>query len=211
MQWSHTRREFLTAAVGANVAVLLAPAWLRAQTDAEDPRVARVLADIIGIDMHNHVTPAEARPQQGPKEQQKSQPTLELADEIKRSGLTAVCAAFRLDFNASDPYATFLRGLTAIDGLLGKDRLTRALNLKDLQTAHQKGQPAIVQSIEGAHFLEGHLDRVDEVYKHARPARPRVCCMIKSRQSVVPLRRQSTFPRTRSAWRPDCLSRRRRR
>ena len=39
------------------------------------------------------------------------------------------------------------------------------MNLKDLQAAHDKGQPAIVQSIEGAHFLEGHLERVEEVYK----------------------------------------------
>ena len=99
------------------------------------------------------------------KEQQKPQSNLDLADEIKRSGLTAVCAAFRLDFNASEPYARFLQGLTAVDGLLGKDRLTRAMNLKDLQAAHDKGQPALVQSIEGAHFLEGHLERVEEVYK----------------------------------------------
>jgi len=57
MKSSHTRREFLTGAVGANVAVLLAPEWLRAQADTEDPRVAEVLAGTIGIDMHNHVTP----------------------------------------------------------------------------------------------------------------------------------------------------------
>jgi membrane dipeptidase len=165
MHANHTRRGFLTAAVGANVAGLLAPAWLRAQTNTEDPRVAEVLAGTIGIDLHNHVTPSGARPEQGPKEQQKPQTNLDLADEVKRSGFTAVCAAFRLDFNASDPYAVFLRGLTAIDGLLAKDRLTRASNLKDLQTAHDKGQPALIQSIEGAHFLEGHLERVEEVYK----------------------------------------------
>ncbi|WZO98948.1 membrane dipeptidase [Isosphaeraceae bacterium EP7] len=167
MQSSHTRRDFLTAAVGANVALVLAPAWLRAQTDAEDPRVERVLVDTIGIDIHNHVNvnAPGARPQQGPKDQQKPQPALDLADEIKRSGLSAVCAAFRLDFNASDPYATFLQGLDAIDGQLAKDRITRALNLNDLKTAHEKGQPTIVQSIEGAHFLEGHLDRVEAVYK----------------------------------------------
>jgi membrane dipeptidase len=165
MRWSHTRRDFLAGAVGANLAALLAPGWLRARADSEDPRVAQILADTIGIDMHNHVTPVGAGPQQVAKEQQKSQSTLDLADEIKRSGFTAVCAAFRLDFNASDPYATFLRGLDSIDGLLTKDRLTRALSLKDLQTAHDKGQPAIVQSIEGAHFLEGHLERVEEVYR----------------------------------------------
>jgi membrane dipeptidase len=165
MHANHTRRGFLTAAVGANVAGLLAPAWLRAQADTEDPRVAEVLAGTIGIDMHNHVTPAGARPEQAPKEQQKPQSNPDLADEVKRSGFTAVCAAFRLDFNASDPYAVFLKGLTAIDGLLAKDRLTRVSNLKDLQPAHDKGQPALVQSIEGAHFLEGHLERVEEVYK----------------------------------------------
>ncbi len=168
MQWTHTRREFLARAVGANVAMLLAPEWLRAHTEQEDPRVAEVLSGTIGIDMHNHVTPGGARPEQGrkdQKDQQKSQPNLDLADEIKRSGLTAVCAAFRLDFNAREPYARFTQGLTAIDGLMGKDGLTRAMNLKDLQVAHDKGQPAIVQSIEGAHFLEGHLERVEEVYK----------------------------------------------
>ena len=168
MQWSHSRREFLARAVGANVAVLLAPEWLRAQAEQEDPRVAEVLSGTIGIDMHNHVTPGGERPEQGrkdQKDQQKSQTNLDLADEIKRSGLTAVCAAFRLSFNAREPYATFLQGLTAVDGLMGKDRLTRAMNLKDLHVAHDKGQPAIVQSIEGAHFLEGHLERVEEVYK----------------------------------------------
>jgi hypothetical protein len=40
-----------------NIAALLAPEWLRAQTNTEDPRVAEVLAGTIGIDMHNHVVP----------------------------------------------------------------------------------------------------------------------------------------------------------
>lgn len=40
----------------------------------------------------------------------------------------------------------------------------RALNLKDLQTAHDQRQPIIVQSVEGAQFIEGRLDRVEEAY-----------------------------------------------
>ena len=139
MKWCHTRREFLTGAIGANAAILVAPSWLRAQADTEDPRVAEILSGTLGIDMHNHVTPGGERPQQGRKAQEKSQPSLDLAEEIKRSGLTAVCAAFRLSFNASDPYGTFSKGLTAIDGLVGKGGLTRALTLKDLQSAHDKG------------------------------------------------------------------------
>ena len=37
--------------------------------------------------------------------------------------------------------------------------------MKDLQTAHDQGQPVIIQSAEGAQFVEGHLERVEESYK----------------------------------------------
>jgi hypothetical protein len=65
MRWSHTRREFLTGAVGANVAVLFSSQWLPAQADAGDPRVAEVLAGTIGVDMHNHVTPGGGKAKTG--------------------------------------------------------------------------------------------------------------------------------------------------
>ena len=32
-------------------------------------------------------------------------------------------------------------------------------------TAHKKGQPAVIQAVEGCHFLQGHLERVEEAYK----------------------------------------------
>jgi hypothetical protein len=113
MQWNQTRREYLTGALGANDAVLLAPEWLQVRAEKADPRVAEVQSGTIGVDMHNPVTPGGTRPEQGRKEQQKPQSSLDLADQIKRSGLTAVCAAFHLDFNAREPYARFLQGLTA--------------------------------------------------------------------------------------------------
>ena len=63
-----------------------------------------------------------------------------MAKELKRSGLTAVCASFVLDFTPDDkPGAArdkFLRWLTAIDAQLEKEHIHRALNLKDLQAAH---------------------------------------------------------------------------
>ncbi len=42
--------------------------------------------------------------------------------------------------------------------------MRRALTLKDLQSAHDQGKPTIVQSVEGAQFIEGRLERVGEVY-----------------------------------------------
>ena len=156
-----TRRELLASMAGA---MAIDPEWLRA-----------VMPGTIGIDMHNHVYPAgtEPHPQRGgqqPRQQEQQQaPGLLLAEELKLSGLTAVCASFVLDFAQNDKPGdardNFRRWISAIDAELEKGHLRRALNLKDLQTAHDQGQPTIVQTVEGAHFIEGHLDRVEGVYK----------------------------------------------
>ncbi|MGA7413089.1 MAG: membrane dipeptidase [Bryobacteraceae bacterium] len=168
-----SRRGFLTTAVGTGGAVLLAPAWLNAAGDGADPRVAQVMSRTIGVDMHNHVYPAgtEPHPQQGPprQEEQPQTPGLFIAEELKKSGLTAVCASFVLDFapnkKPGDARDNFLRWLTAVDAQLEEGHIRRALNLKDLQAVRDHGRPTIVQTVEGSHFIEGHLDRVEEVYK----------------------------------------------
>jgi membrane dipeptidase len=168
-----SRREFVTTAVAAAGTMMLGPMWLNAAADGVDPRIARVMSKTIGIDMHNHVYPAGTEPHprgqlQRPGEQQQA-PALFIAEELKQSGLTAVRASYVLDFAQNDKPGdardNFLRWLTAIDAQLEKGHMQRALNLKGLQTAHDHGEPTIVQTVEGSHFIEGHLDRVAEVYK----------------------------------------------
>jgi membrane dipeptidase len=51
------------------------------------------------------------------------------------------------------------------DRLLAKNQIRRALNLKDLENADAQRQPIIIQSAEGAQFIEGKLERVEEAYK----------------------------------------------
>jgi len=168
-----SRREILTTATVTGGVLLVGSASLSSASDAEDPRIAQVLSRTIGIDMHNHVYPAgtDPRPQQGPGRQQEQPqaPELSLAAELKQSGLTAVCASYVMDFapnfKPGDARNNYLQWLTAIDAQLAKEHMRRALNLKDLQAAHDRAQPTIVQTVEGSHFIEGHLDRVEEVYK----------------------------------------------
>ena len=167
--------------------MLVGPAWLSALDDEPDPHVAQVITRTIAIDMHNHVYPAgtEPRPRRGPQaglppggtpqggqprtQELQQAPELLIPEELKRSGLTAVCASFVLDFAANekpgDAREKLLSWFTAVDAQLEKGHIRRALNLKDLQTAHDHRQPTIVQTVEGAMFIEGHLDRVEEVYK----------------------------------------------
>jgi membrane dipeptidase len=145
-----SRRELLAAAVGAGGAMLLGPVWLHAAGDGADPRVAQITSRTIAVDMHNHVYPAgtEPHPQPGQRPRQQDQqqaPELSIAEELRRSGLTAVCASFVLDFvpnnKPGDARDAFLCWLTAIDAQLKMGHIHRALNLKDLEAAHGRGQP----------------------------------------------------------------------
>jgi membrane dipeptidase len=170
---SHSRRRFLTRAAVAGGAVLFSPSWLQAADDV-DPRVAQILSRTIGIDMHNHVYPAgtEPQPQNGQSQQRLKPPQgppLLIAEELKQSGLTAVCASFVLDFASTgqpgDARDKYLRWLTAVDAQLESGQIHRALTLEDLQAAHHRGKSTIVQTVEGAQFIEGHLERIEEVYR----------------------------------------------
>ena len=171
---NRSRREFLRIAASVGGAVMMGPAWWNVAAEGADPRITQVLSKTIGIDMHNHVYPAgtEPHPQFGPPpqpEQQAEGPNLSIADELKKSGLTAVCASFVMDFahneKPGDARTNFLHWLDAIDAQLEKGHIRRALTLKDLQAAHEHDRPTIIQTVEGAHFIEGHLERVEEVYQ----------------------------------------------
>lgn len=157
-----SRRQFLKAAGVAGGVLLLAPAWLRAADEEIDPRVAKLVTGTLGIDTHNHIdVPLIAADVPGPD--------LDLAGELKRSGLSAICATFAVDYQRLGvpglAYDRFQNALDSMDTQLARNKMQRALNLKDLQAAHDQGQPIIVQAVEGAHFLEGKLERVEEAYK----------------------------------------------
>ena len=156
--WS--RRHFITALAGTGAAVMLKP-WA-SWAIADDPRIAAIVANTIGIDTHNHIdVPLTAAEVPGPK--------IDLAGELKRSGLSAICMTFAVDYQRSttpgDAYERFMNGMASLDQQLAGNNMTRALNMADLRAAHKEHQPTVIQSVEGCHFLEGHLERVEEAYK----------------------------------------------
>lgn len=159
--------------------MLLGPVWLRAAEEM-DPRVTALVAKTIGIDTHNHIdVPLIAADVPGPD--------IDLAGEMKRSGLSAICATFAVDYQKlGQPgiaYDRFLNALTSMDVQLARNHMQRALSLKDLQAAHDSGQPIIVQAVEGGHFLEGKLERVEVAYKRGL----RVLGLLHDSDAAVPL------------------------
>ena len=156
-QASGSRRQFLsTVAMTAGAAILLRPrsGWA---ADMTDPRVADIVARTIGIDTHNHIdVPLTAAEMPGPD--------IDLAGEMKRSGLSAICMTFATDYQPGDAYDRFLKGLASMDRQLERNGMKRSFTPDDVRTAHKNSQPTVIQAIEGGHFLQGHLERVEEAY-----------------------------------------------
>jgi membrane dipeptidase len=151
-QSSGSRRQFLsTAAMTAGPAILLRPrsGWA---ADITDPRVADIVAKTIGIDTRNHIdVPLTADEIPGPN--------IDLAGEMKRSGLSAICMTFATDYQPGDAYDRFLKGLASMDRQLEGNGMKRSLTTDEVRAAHKNSQPAVIQAIEGGHFLQGHLER----------------------------------------------------
>ncbi|ARK12230.1 membrane dipeptidase [Fibrella sp. ES10-3-2-2] len=157
----YSRRSFMYTLTGAGAALVLHPLISWAVGDV-DPRVAAIVANTIGIDSHNHIdVPFAAADVPGPP--------LDLVSDMKRSGLSAICMTFAVDrpalVNPGDAYERFKNAMASMDKQLIQNGVKRSLNLADLRAAHKKRQPTVIQSVEGGHFLEGHLERLAEAYK----------------------------------------------
>jgi len=162
-QSNPSRREFLTALAGAGGATLAGSD--RLGSAEVDPRVAQIVSRTIAVDMHNHVQipyvriPSHAKPD----------PHFDLAGEIKRSGFSAIVETYPVDdlwtTERDEHYKYHLQALAFEDRLLARNHMRRALNMKDLRTAHDQGQPIIIQAEEGAQYIEGRLERVEEAYQ----------------------------------------------
>jgi len=157
--WS--RREVLARAAAAGIAMAMRPSTLwaieeRAQTAAD------LVRSTIGIDTHNHIDVALS-------EADRPGPALDLAGEMTRSGLSAICMTFAVDYQriseSSQGYDRFISALTSMDEQLARNGMSRSLTGADVRTAHAAGKPTVIQSVEGAHFLEGRLARVEEAYR----------------------------------------------
>ncbi|GAB3960336.1 hypothetical protein GCM10028805_57750 [Spirosoma harenae] len=92
----------------------------------------------------------------------------DLANQLKRSGLTAICMTFCVDRptleKEGQAYERFITSLNEMDELLNTNQLTRALQYSDLKKARTENKPIVIQSVEGGHFIEGKIERIKTAY-----------------------------------------------
>ena len=143
------------------------------RAEALDPRVPVLLDRAISVDMHTHAAGAGyARA-----------PRYDLAARMREGHMTAVCLCHSADgpvIGRSGPngllrqqrdprpgelYAHTVRRLDFMDALVASAHgLTRVLTPADLLAAKAAGQPALIGTIEGCQFMDGKLERIEEVY-----------------------------------------------
>jgi membrane dipeptidase len=158
IEWS--RRKFVTTLAGVGGAIILNPFISWANNEIH-PGVAGIVARTFGIDTHNHIdVPLISAELPGP--------SVDLLTDMKKSGLSAICMTFAVDYQKltrpGEAYDRFICGLDAMDVILKCNNMQRALNLADLKAAHKNHIPSVIQSVEGSHFLEGRVERLDIAY-----------------------------------------------
>lgn len=172
-----TRRQLLRGALGSTLGVGLLLGGCSGisgkRLDELDPRVGPLLDTAISVDMHTHAAGASYM----------RQPRYDLADRMRRGRMTAVCLCHSADgpvirrpseggrirqYREPAPgelYAHTLRRLDFMDAMVGRYGMTRVLTPADLTAAKAAGRPAFIGTIEGSHFMDGKLERVQEVYE----------------------------------------------
>jgi membrane dipeptidase len=136
-----------------------------------DAETSALVDSTIGIDVHSHAAGVNGR----------REPSYDLAARLRNGRMTAVCLCHSADVPVirrepdgrivtvrhPDPgelwrYTTSRLGW--VDAMVQAQGLRRALKRGDLEAMHAERAPGIVQAIEGSQFLEGRLERIEEVF-----------------------------------------------
>ena len=136
-----------------------------------DVEITALLDSVIGVDVHSHAAGVNGR----------REPTYDLAARLRSGRMTAVCLCHSADapvirrepdgkvvtVRIPEPGALWRHTrsrLAWVDSLVQAQGLRLALKRGDLEALHAERTPGIVQAIEGSQFLEGRLERIEEVF-----------------------------------------------
>jgi membrane dipeptidase len=176
------RRLFLGAAAAAGLVTCSAGpfgAYVEPAPDAPAPRSASALNGAVTIDVHSHagqVIVARREAAGNPR------PFTPLAGPMRDGGMDIVCLAIVADtpatrvsadglrfepYRAPEPgelYAHAQAAFARCAALIEQQGLHVVVDAASLRAAPSRG-PAVIVAAEGADFLEGRIERVDEAWR----------------------------------------------
>ena len=148
------RRNALQACLGA-CASLIATRAFGAPVASDTTR--ELVDSSITVDMHSHISPDAGLAD------------FPIKEGMQQAGLNAICASFPVDvvpwkgegawYEVHNAWAQNLKKLAREAGI------REVLSLADLEACHRDRVPGVLQSSEGAQFLEGRLERLGAAYE----------------------------------------------
>jgi len=171
-----SRREVMAAGALLALAASVPPAPAVAQptSPAGSDRLAEARGLIAGnltIDIHSHAGRISSR---------SNAQVGGVADPMREGGMSVICLAMVADTPVTrvinnrisavrapvsgELYAWSQNAITRVRQLVSDEQLVIVTNMASLRAAKAKG-PAIIVSSEGADFLEGSVERVEEAYR----------------------------------------------
>lgn len=159
------RRQWLTMTM-ASAAALADSEALAEESSAE---VHAVLRTAVSVDLHTHAAGMIFGTSVDDK----------LAVGMRAGNLSAVCLAHVPDGpvigrrpdgvlglmrepNPGQLYKGHLERMDWVDRLVSQGGIRRVVTVAELQDAKAKGDPAMIQDVEGCDFLDGKLERIEE-------------------------------------------------
>ena len=137
-------------------------------------------AKLLTMDTHNHIdVPMTKEKLPGPR--------VDLRTAMSKAGMSAVGMTFAVDYvqplAEGQEYERFVNAITAQDSILRWSGLRLTLNGKEMQQRFSEGEPIVIQCVEGGHFLEGDVSRLQEAYDRGL----RVVCLLHDNDANHPL------------------------
>ena len=137
-------------------------------------------AKLLTMDTHNHIdVPMTKEKLPGPR--------VDLRTAMSKAGMSAVGMTFAVDYvqplAEGQEYERFVNAITAQDSILHWSGLRLTLNGKEMRQRFSEGEPVVIQCVEGGHFLEGDVARLQEAYDRGL----RVFCLLHDNDANHPL------------------------
>lgn len=130
-------------------------------SDADSDETDAIYDSIIRMDTHVHVDVPMER-------SQLSNYDIDLRSAMEKAGLNAIGMTFAVDYvelnREGQAYDRFLTALDAQDQILEDSSMGRTLDGDQMMANFESGEPIVIQEVEGAHFLEGDISRLQTAY-----------------------------------------------
>lgn len=127
--------------------------------------------EVFKMDTHSHVDVVMERDCMPGKK-------VDLCTAMKKAGMDAIGMTFAVDYVTlkykGHAWERFLNAIAEQDTILMDNHIARALNADDAINAWKRREPVVIQCVEGGHFLEGDVSRLDSAYKRGL----RVFCLL---------------------------------